>query len=152
LTARSLIVIRVYNSIIIIQNDTKILTSLPQVKYWRAMEGHASRDLLAERLMSRRLSEEIESIVTGAHTDTSTIAGLRRTQQQLQQQVANLQLALEQQREDALRKEQQLLSDYKRALKLNASGDPRYAVSCARLESTSHPGLAQVLAVGCGAV
>jgi hypothetical protein len=96
------------------------------------MEGHASRDLLAERLMSRRLSEEIESIVTGAHTDTSTIAGLRRTQQQLQQQVEHLQLALEQQREDALRKEQQLLSDYKRALKLNASGDPRCWMACTR--------------------
>lgn len=116
------------------------------------MEGHASRDLLAERLMSRRLSEEIESIVTGAHTDTSTIADLRRTQQQLQQQVAHLQLALEQQREDALRKEQQLLSDYKRALKLNASGDPRCAESRARRECASHPGLAQVHAVGCGAV
>ncbi len=84
MTARSLIVIRVYNSNIFIESNIKKLTSLPQVKYWRAMEGHASRDLLAERLMSRRLSEEIESIVTGAHTDTSTLAGLRRTPQLLQ--------------------------------------------------------------------
>ena len=92
-----------------------------QVKYWRAMEGHASRDLMKERLLSRRLSEEIESIVTGAHSDTCTIAGMRRTLQQLQQH-------LEQQRGQALRKEQQLVSDYKRALKLDADGRPRCVI------------------------
>jgi hypothetical protein len=46
-------------------------TLMLQVKYWQAMEGHTSRDLMAERVLSRRLAEEIESIVTGAHSDTS---------------------------------------------------------------------------------
>jgi RNA:NAD 2'-phosphotransferase (TPT1/KptA family) len=96
-----------------------------QVKYWRAMEGHASRDLMAERLMTRKLSEEIESIVTGAHSDTSTISSMRNTLKQMQQQVAHLHKAIDEQRLDALRKEQQLISDYKRALKLNSSGNPR---------------------------
>ena len=99
-----------------------------EVKYWRAMEGHASRDLMKERLLSRRLSEEIESIVTGAHSDTCTIAGMRRTLQQLQQHVQQLQQHLEQQRGQALRKEQQLVSDYKRALKLDADGRPRCVI------------------------
>ncbi len=89
------------------------------------MEAHASRDLMAERLHSRRLADEIESIITGAYNDNSTITGLRLTMQDLQQQVQQLQAALEQQREHALRHEQQLVSDYKRSLKLDASGNPR---------------------------
>jgi hypothetical protein len=55
-----------------------------------------------------------------------TIAAMRRTTQQLQLQVKQLQLALDEQRQEALRKEQQLATDYKRALKLDVDGKPRW--------------------------
>jgi hypothetical protein len=95
------------------------------VKYWQAMEGHVARDLQAERLHSRRLAEEIQSIITGAYNDNSTITGMRFTLQGLELQVQQLQAELDEQREQALRKEQQLVSDYRRSLKLNTSGNPR---------------------------
>ncbi len=95
------------------------------MKYWQAMEGHVARDLQAERLHSRRLAEEIQSIITGAYNDNSTITGMRFTLQGLELQVQQLQAELDEQREQALRKEQQLVSDYRRSLKLNTSGNPR---------------------------
>jgi hypothetical protein len=107
-------------------HSVSVLIAVLQVKYWRAMEGHASRDLMTERLLSRRLAEEIESIVTGAYTDNNTITGMRLMLHDLQCQVQQLQAALDEQREQALRKEQQLVSDYKRSLRLNTSGNPRY--------------------------
>jgi hypothetical protein len=51
---------------------------------------------------------------------------MRRTMQQLQLQVKQLQTALDEQRQEALRREQQLVTDYKRALKLDADGKPRW--------------------------
>lgn len=84
-----------------------------------------ARDLQAERLHSRRLAEEIQSIITGAYNDNSTITGMRLTLQGLELQVQQLQAELDEQREQALRKEQQLVSDYRRSLKLNTSGNPR---------------------------
>ena len=89
------------------------------------MEGHVARDLQAERLHSRRLAEEIQSIITGAYNDNSTITGMRLTLQGLELQVQQLQAELDEQRKQALRKEQQLVSDYRRSLKLNTSGNPR---------------------------